>query len=87
MDLATLAGFILGVSIVTAAIMAGGPLSLFIDGPSIAIVVGGTLGVSLMRISLADFFLSLTVAAKAFMNKPENAGLVIKETARLAEIA
>lgn len=87
MDIASLAGFILGVSIVTWAIMSGGPLSLFIDAPSMAIVFGGTFGVSLMRISLSDFFLSFKVAVKAFMNKKEDPTELIKDAVRLSDVA
>ena len=87
MDLASLAGFILGVSIVIWAMMAGGPLSLFIDAPSIAIVFGGTFGISLMRISLADFFVSFAVVAKAFINKKEDPMALINSSVRLSEIA
>jgi chemotaxis protein MotA len=86
-DLASLTGFILGVSIVVWAMMAGGPLSLFIDGPSIAIVFGGTFGISLMRISLADFFLSFAVVAKAFVNKKEDPIELIKNSVKLSELA
>jgi chemotaxis protein MotA len=86
-DLASLTGFILGVSIVLWAMMAGGPLSLFIDGPSIAIVFGGTFGISLMRISLADFFLSLAVVAKAFVNKKKDPLELIKNSVKLSELA
>lgn len=86
-DLASLSGFILGVSIITWAITAGGPLSLFVDGPSFAIVFGGTFGISLMRISLADFFLSFAVVAKAFANKKENPQTLIDEAVRLATVA
>jgi len=86
-DLASLAGFILGVSIVTWAITIGGPLSLFIDLPSIAIVFGGTFGVSLMRISLSDFLLSFTVVAKAFINKKDDPLVLIENAVRLSEIA
>ncbi len=87
MDFASLAGFILGVSIVLWAIMAGGPLSLFIDAPSIAIVFGGTFGVSLMRISLADFLLSFTVVIKAFVNKKDDPLALIENAVRLSEVA
>jgi chemotaxis protein MotA len=86
-DLASLAGFTLGVSIITWAITAGSPLSLFIDAPSIAIVFGGTFGVSLMRISLADFFLSFAVVAKAFVNKKEDPLVLIEDSVRLSEVA
>jgi chemotaxis protein MotA len=54
-DIASLVGFLLGVGIIIAAIATGGDVMLFVNVPSLLIVIGGTLGVSLMRIPLADF--------------------------------
>ena len=43
MDLATVGGLVVGFGLIIAAILMGGPLILFIDAPSIAIVMGGTI--------------------------------------------
>lgn len=87
MDLASLIGFLLGVGIIVAAIATGGDVMLFVNVPSILIVVGGTFGVTLMRIPLSDFFRSFGVLGKAFMNKPDDPNQLIEDAVRLADIA
>ena len=87
MDIATLIGFLGGFGIIIGAIATGGDVMLFVNTPSILIVGGGTFMVTLMRISLADFFRSFGVAAKAFLNKREDPGVLIEEAVRLADVA
>jgi chemotaxis protein MotA len=86
-DIATLLGFVLGIGIIVAAIMVGGPISMFIDVPSLLIVFGGTFGVSLMRVPLDDFFRSFGVVGRAFMNKKINPTILIEEAVALADTA
>ena len=87
MDIASLVGFLLGVGIIVAAIATGGDIMLFVNAPSLLIVLGGTFGVSLMRVPLSDFLRSFSVLAKAFLNKKENPRELIEEGVRLADIA
>ncbi|MDD2739298.1 MAG: MotA/TolQ/ExbB proton channel family protein [Methylomonas lenta] len=87
MDIATLIGFVLAIGIITAAILTGGSLMLFIDVPSILIVFGGTFGVSLMRLPIADFLRSFGVAGRAFMNKKIDPNVLIEEAVTLADMA
>ena len=87
MDIASLVGFLLGVGIIVAAIATGGDIMLFVNVPSLLIVIGGTFGVSLMRIPLSDFLRSFAVLGKAFLNKKENPNTLIEEGVRLADIA
>ena len=54
MDIATIIGIVVSFGLMIWAILMGGPLSLFIDTPSIAIVFGGTAGVALISFPLAD---------------------------------
>jgi len=86
-DLATLIGFLLGVAIITSAILTGGDLMLFVDMPSILIVFGGTFGVSLMRLPIDDFLRSFAVVGRAFVNKKVNPSVLIEEAVTLADVA
>jgi len=86
-DFATLGGFLLGVGIIAAAILSGGDFMLFVDVPSVLIVFGGTFGVSLMRLSLADFLRSFSVVGRAFMNKNHNPSVLIEEAVSMADLA
>ncbi|MCF7969994.1 MAG: MotA/TolQ/ExbB proton channel family protein [Methylococcaceae bacterium] len=87
MDIASLVGFLLGIGIIVAAIATGGDVMLFVNMPSLLIVIGGTLGVSLMRIPLADFIRSFGVLGKAFLNKKEDPLALIADAVRLADVA
>lgn len=87
MDIATFVGFLGGFGIIIGAIATGGDLMLFVNTPSVLIVVGGTFMVTLMRISLSDFFRSFGVALKAFLNKREDPVSLIEEAVRLADSA
>ncbi len=86
MDLATLLGLIGGFGIVIASILAGGSLSIFINMPSVYIVVGGTVAATLMKFSMRDFLGAFKVAAKAFIHKMDKPEDVISKAVELAGI-
>lgn len=87
MDIATLIGFLGGFGIIIGAIATGGDVMLFVNMPSLLIVVGGTFMVTLMRIPLSDFLRSFAVALKAFMNKKDDPTVLIEDAVRLADVA
>ncbi|MDQ6951015.1 MAG: motility protein A [Mariprofundales bacterium] len=65
MDIATIIGLVAAFGLVLFAI--GGGISSFIDIPSIAIVVGGTIGVVLVSYPLSDVLKVVSVALKNFI--------------------
>ena len=69
MDIATIAGFILAYVIIGGAIMMGGPFIIFVNLPSILLVVGGTFAVTLMSVTLVDFLGSFKIGLKGFFYK------------------
>ncbi|HBS26146.1 MAG TPA: flagellar motor protein PomA [Gammaproteobacteria bacterium] len=87
MDLATLVGLIAAFGVIFSAIFLGGSASTFISVPSLIIVIGGTFAVTLMQISVKQFFGSFKVALRAFMNKVTPADVLIKEAVDLADTA
>lgn len=87
MDIATLGGFILAYIILGGAIMLGGPFVLFVNAPSLLIVIGGTFAVTLMRITLANFLGSFKIGLKAFFYKLDSPQTLIDESVELANIA
>ncbi len=87
MDIATLIGLLGGFGIIIGAIATGGDIMLFVNVPSILIVVGGTFMVTLMQVSLKDFLGSFSVALKAFFYKTDDAKQLIEEAVQLADIA
>ena len=87
MDLATLLGLVGATLIIVAAIVLGGDGMMFVNIPSLLIVVGGTFGVTLMRVSLKQFFGSFKVALRAFFNKATPPEKLIAEAVELATIS
>jgi chemotaxis protein MotA len=86
-DLATLLGLVVAWGLIIATIMLGAAASTFINLPSVAIVIGGTFAVVLMRFTLGQFIGSLKTATKAFLHKSESPEEIIERVVELAGIA
>ena len=69
MDLATLVGLIGCWAIVIMAMVLGGDPAMFVNIPSLLIVVGGTIFAVLMKYELGQFLGAGKVAGKAFSFK------------------
>ncbi|MCX7823008.1 MAG: MotA/TolQ/ExbB proton channel family protein [Syntrophobacterales bacterium] len=69
MDVATFIGIIVGFSLVIAAIAFGGGIGIFFNIPAAMIVLGGTLGITLIRHSLSEFIGMAKVVKNAFFVK------------------
>lgn len=87
MDLATLIGLIGAFAVVMTSIMLGGSASTFINVPSITVVVGGTVMVTMMKFSLGEFFGAASIAVKAFLHKPTSPEQLIEKAVELAKTA
>ena len=87
MDLATLVGLLGGFAIVVMAMLLGGSLGMFIDVPSVLIVLVGSLLVVMMKFTLGQFLGAGKVAAKAFMFKMDKPEDVIELVVELADAA
>jgi chemotaxis protein MotA len=87
MDLATLLGMVGAIGIVLAAILTGGSAIVFINVPSILIVLGGTVMVVMIKFSMGQFFGAFKVALRAFSNKTTNPEELIERIVELANIA
>lgn len=74
MDIATVLGVFSAFGLVVGTILMGGGFGLFINIPSLLIVVGGTLGVTLINYPIRDVFGVFNVAKKAIFtpNMPVN---------------
>lgn len=84
MDLASLIGFIGSFAIVGGAIVIGGDALIFINPPSILIVVLGSIFVVMMKFSMAQTFGSVKIAIKAFMFKMDSPEDLIAKSIELA---
>ena len=87
MDLATLIGLIGAFGIVLTSIMLGGSAGTFVNTPSLLVVLGGTVLVTMMKFSLGKFAGAASIAVKAFLYKPTNPEELIQESVELAKAA
>ncbi len=69
MDLSTIVGIVSAFVLMIAAIMFGGSITLFIDIPSVIIVLGGTTGATLIHYPFKDLFGAFSIFKKAFFHK------------------
>jgi chemotaxis protein MotA len=69
LDLSTIIGIGAAFGLMLMAIIQGGPLTLFINVPSIMIVFGGTFGNTLVHYPFSDVFDAMNVAKKTFLYK------------------
>lgn len=87
MDIATIVGFILAYVIIGGAISIGGPFIIFVNVPSMLVVIGGTFAVTLMRVTLSNFLGSFKIGLKGFFYKLDNPQGLIDESIDLANVA
>lgn len=87
MDLATFLGFVGAFAVVTAAVFFGGSATVFLNVPSILIVLGGTFLVVMMKFSLSQFLGAFRVATRAFLYTPESPREVIPQIIEMSNIA
>ncbi|MFT5446361.1 MAG: chemotaxis protein MotA [Gammaproteobacteria bacterium] len=87
MDIATLVGILGAFAVILIAIMLGDGALVFINVPSLTIVIGGTFGVTLCRVSLKHFFSSFKIGMMAFMHKTYLSQELITEAVELAAAA
>jgi chemotaxis protein MotA len=84
MDIATIIGLIGALIMISLSITAP---AMFIDMPSVYIVIGGSLFVVLVRSSLSEFLSAVSVAGKTFKNKLDKPETLITQLVELATIA
>jgi len=87
MDLATLIGIVSAIGCIVAAIMMGGEMGMFVNGPSVMIVIAGTFAIVTMKFSLPDMVGAFGVAVKAFVHKAQHPDEIIEQSVELANVA
>ena len=87
MDLATIVGIVGALALIAIAMLMSGNLGMFIDLPSIVIVVGGTVFSAMAKFGLGQFLSAFKVAAKSFAVKLPDPNDLIDEVVSLADEA
>jgi len=86
-DLATLIGVLAAWILIIGTIALGSGAMVFVNIPSMIIVIGGTIAVVMMRFTLSQFIGSFKMAMKAFMYKAETPEELITVVVHLAAVA
>ena len=86
-DLATVIGLVGAAGIVTASMLLGGGVLVFINVPSILVVFIGTMFVVLMKFNMNQYLGSFKLVFKAFLMKPPAPDDLIKTIVDLADTA
>ncbi|WP_185235485.1 flagellar motor protein PomA [Teredinibacter franksiae] len=87
MDLATIVGIIGALALIVIAMLMSGELGMFVNGPSLVIVVGGTIFAVMAKYGLSQFLGAIKVAGKSFSTKLPNPYDLIEEIVALADEA
>lgn len=88
MDIGTLIGLLAGFGLVVGSIMfGGGAIGGFIDVPSILVVVGGTVAVTLIMFPMGVVIGSIKVGLKTIKAKPHDYPALIEQIVSMAEKA
>lgn len=87
MDLATVIGMVGALIIVLVAVMLGSSALVFLNLPSLLIVLGGTFMVVMIKFSMSDFLGAFKVASRAFQCKLTSAEDMIEEILEMARVA
>ncbi len=86
MDIATLIGLVTAIGLVITAIQLGGSISSFIDPVSMLIVVGGTIGATLVNYPLSEVIRAISVGMKTLFSKIEDPAEMISQLVELSQI-
>lgn len=87
MDLATLVGLIGALALIVVSMLMSGELGMFVNGPSLVIVVGGTIFAVMAKFGLGQFLTAGKMAGKSFSNKNPDLNDLIVELVSLADEA
>jgi len=86
-DLATLVGVLGALALIVISMLMSGELGMFVNGPSLVIVVGGTIFAVMAKYGLGQFLGAGKVAGKSFFNKNPDPLDLITEIVGLADEA
>jgi len=87
MDIGTIVGLVSGAGLILSAILMGGSLGMFIDMPSVFIVIGGSLATGFIKFPMHDVFNTVKVMMKVFLFKAESEDKTINDMMNYAKIA
>lgn len=87
MDLASVVGLVLANVAMLWAIWLGGSFGIFIDIPSVVLVIGGVIAATMIKWTMNDLKMLITIYLKVFLNSMPNSKNTIDEIIKLGETA
>lgn len=87
MDIATIIGIVSGFGLISIAIILGGSPAIFVNVPSLVIVIGGTLAATLINYPLSDVLAIFGPVRKAFLHKETDPRDLIENLIKFATVA
>ncbi len=87
MDIATLLGVLSGIGLVVGSILMNSGLDIFIDVPSLLIVLGGTIAATLITYPIKEFLRVMGLFGSTFKSKTKDPVKLIDEIVELGNIA
>jgi len=87
MDISTILGIVVGFGLVVGAMSVGGGLLWFVNLPSAMIVVGGTIGATLINYPMPDLIGVVMVAKKVFFGKKVESEKAIEMLVDIAKVS
>ena len=87
MDIATVIGFISGIALVSITILMGGNVGIFINYPSMILVIGGTIAATLINFPLSEVLAVFKTIKNSFIQKTSATAGVIEQLVGFATVA
>ena len=87
MDITTLMGILVAAVLVVSAILMGGPGIWFLDYPSLMIVIGGTMGATLIAYPISEVMSVVGIARNAFLHRNQSPTALIPIMVQIAKKA
>lgn len=87
MDLATLVGLLGTMALIVISMLMSGELGMFVNGPSMVIVIGGSIFAVMAKYGLSQFLGAMKVAGKSFKTSLPDPVALIEEIVGLADEA
>jgi chemotaxis protein MotA len=87
MDISSIIGVVSGMGFVLGTILLGGSIMMFVNIPSILIVMGGTMAATMIAYPLADFLSVFKTSIKVFMFKIQPADEIINNLVEISNKA
>lgn len=87
MDIATLLGMIVGLSLVIGAIVIGGAVDVFVNVPGMMIVIGGTLAAIMVAFPFEEVVQAMVAGLKMFGSRKTRTRDVVNIMVKVAEIS